>query len=143
DRELRLREAAQDRLADDRLDGGCALEQRPETAPAPARERHRRRRRAPLLHPAVVERDLLAERADVDELAVPVRRESHRALPRQKRPLADSARPRDGVPRDAHRRTIARVGADFQPLGLMMCVMSGYGYSVRWIRRMTSPARIT
>src|SRR5207244_2936324 len=108
DGELRLGQATQDRLADDRLIRRRALEERAETAPLPAGERDRRRRRAPLLHPAVVERDVLAERAHVDELAVAVRREPHRTLPDQERPLADSARPRDGVSRDAHRATIAK-----------------------------------
>src|ERR1051325_7451094 len=50
-----------------------------------------RRGRAPLLHPAMVERDLLAERADVDEILA-VGRVAHRALADQKRPLTDRTR---------------------------------------------------
>src|SRR5579884_3717207 len=50
------------------------------------------RRRRPLLDPAVLERDLLAERADVDELGAFVGREPGGPLSHQQRALAHGAR---------------------------------------------------
>ena len=49
----------------------------------------RRRGRRALLDPAVLERRLLAERADVDVLVAAVRREAHGPLAHQERALAD------------------------------------------------------
>src|SRR5439155_14502560 len=101
----RLRKAPKDRLRDDALLGRLATgaEQRREReALLPALRRDCRRDRAPLFHPAVRERDLLAERADVDEASVARRREAGRTLPHQQSPLADGAGARLGLARDAH-----------------------------------------
>ena len=108
DGELGLREAAQDRLVGDRsiLRPLASEERAPEASPAADGGGERRHGRAPLAHPAVLQRDLLAERADVDVLAA-VRRETNRVLARQERALADRAGPRDGDSRGAHRATVA------------------------------------
>src|SRR4029453_16059713 len=103
-RQLRLAETAEDRLRGARLprlggDGGEELRQ-----PAPALAplgRHRGCRRRPFLHPAVLDGDLLAERADVDELAA-LRRIPNRPLPRQQAAVADRARARDSLAADLH-----------------------------------------
>src|SRR5581483_1122571 len=76
-------------------------------APAPVARDHRRRRRA-LLQPAVLDRDLLAERAHVDELRAFLGRVADGALAHQERALADGA--------DAHRRDLGHAhGADYSP----------------------------
>src|SRR6185295_7408668 len=77
DRDLVVGESAQDRLRDDRLLGAraAAAEQAAEPAAPPALAGDGRRRRAALLQPAVLERDVDAERADVDEVGAAVRRE--------------------------------------------------------------------
>src|SRR5437588_7641709 len=65
------REAPQDRLGDHRIVRRLSprIEQRREPAPpAPALIRDRRRRRAAFFDPAVLDRDLLAERAHVDKV---------------------------------------------------------------------------
>ncbi len=68
-----------------------------------------------LADPAVVERDLAAERADVDELLA-VRREAERVLAHQERPLADRTGPRDVGLRDPHGTAIITVAASFHRL---------------------------
>src|SRR6266545_1312135 len=90
---LALREPSQDRLGDDRLFGELptGIEERGEAAPPPALTRDGRRRRAAFLDPAMFDRDLLAERADVDEVLA-VRSEPDRTLAEKERPLADRAR---------------------------------------------------
>src|SRR3954447_13259561 len=93
DRELGLRQAAQERLARHRRLGGAAHaeEAGEREAGPPAVGRDRRRRRRSLLQPAVFERRVQAELADVDERVVSVRRVARRALAHQQRPLADRA----------------------------------------------------
>jgi hypothetical protein len=63
-----------------------------------------RRRRRPLLDPAVLERDVLAERADVDELRPLLRGEEDRAFAHQQRPFADRADAHGCNFRHAHHR---------------------------------------
>src|SRR6188508_1444389 len=101
-RELGLGQPAEDRLRRDRrlVRRAARLEDRAEPAPLPTRLRHRRARRAALLQPAVLDRLVLAERTDVDEVDA-VRREPDRALPQQQGTLADRARPGDGRARYA------------------------------------------
>src|SRR5262249_42541972 len=104
DRELGLRETAQERLARDRGPRGAADPEgagQREGAPL-AVGRDRRRRRRALLQPAVLERRVEAELADVDERVVPVRRVTRRALAQEQRPLADRAPALGGYPRDPH-----------------------------------------
>ncbi len=56
----------------------------------------------------MLERDLLAERADVDELGAFLGRETHRTLAHQECPLANCARPDHADLGHAH-------GADYSP----------------------------
>ena len=98
---LGSREPAQDRLGDDGIVRGLSpgIEERREAAPAlAALARNGRGSRAAFLDPAVVERELLAERTHVDELLA-VGREPDRALAGQERPLADRAHALHGVSR--------------------------------------------
>src|SRR5207249_1948319 len=111
-RDLLVRKAAKDRfLLRERLftvgarDAKAAAE--PPTAPAVAVD-GRRRWRA-LLHPARVERGLLAEWADLDELCAIGRREAHGTLAEEQRPLTDRARMRDRDLRDPHGASVARL----------------------------------
>src|ERR671931_576575 len=99
---------------------GAGLEQRrerPETLPAAVTDD--RSRRAALFHPAVIERDLLAKRADVDEVLA-VGRVTHRAFAHQERPLADRTRARGNgcLRRDTHDRgTLAEGSQTFASSG--------------------------
>src|SRR4029077_5839138 len=77
-------------------------------ATTPPLRRHRRRRRRALAHPAVLDRDIGAERADVHVVDAAVRREADRPLSHQERALADRTRPTDLYPR-APRHTKPRV----------------------------------
>src|SRR5262249_59810863 len=74
-------------------------------AEAPPRTvgRDRRRRRTALLSPPVLERDVLAERADVDEVLA-VGGEPGCSLPHQQRALANRAAASHGLPCDPHPR---------------------------------------
>src|SRR5260370_40271954 len=74
---------------------------------APALGCDRRGRRRPFLDPPVLERNLLTERADVDELGTLVRGVAHRPLAHQKRPLADRAETHRRNLCDPHEATIA------------------------------------
>ena len=92
-------EAAENRLGHDRVVGRLAprVEERGDAAlAAAALVGNGRGRRAPLPDPAVVERELLAQRAHVDEL-VAARREADRPLAGQERSLADRADALHGV----------------------------------------------
>ena len=94
-RQLGPREPAQDRLVHDAARPGGLRDSNSDAETRPSRLRRRSddhgRGRAALLQPAVVERDLLAERADVDEVLA-VGRIAHRALADEQGPLADRAR---------------------------------------------------
>ncbi len=103
ERRLRVRETPQDGLRHDglRLAVRGAEELRPARA-LPSRPRGEcRRDGSALAHPAVVEREVLAERADVDELDT-VWGESERVLPLQQRPLAHRAPAAHARLRHAH-----------------------------------------
>src|SRR5262245_55223615 len=88
------REPAEDRLGDDGIGHRAAVraEDAPEAERAPAAGvAHGGADRAAFTHPAVVERALLAEDADVDVLVHPVRRKPERQLADEQRALADGA----------------------------------------------------
>jgi hypothetical protein len=76
-------------------------------AAATAASLERRRRRRTFLDPAGLDRELLAERTDVDELGSLTGGETHRTLAHQERPLAHGTRPRCRDLRDPH------LGVDF------------------------------
>src|SRR5581483_5757273 len=120
DGELRLGQPPQDRLVGDRRlgDGALArLEQaRERELPPRAVGRDRRRRRAALLQPAGLDREVLAERADVD-VVLAVGRKSRRPLAHQQRPFANRAGTRDGLSRDPHR-------ADYTVASSFSCLAS-------------------
>src|SRR3954451_9870389 len=88
---LRLGQPPEDRLIGNRRlrDRRPARLEQARQAEPPARPvgRHRRSRWAPLLQPPVLERDVLAERADVDEVLA-VGGEAGRPLPHQQGALA-------------------------------------------------------
>src|SRR5438874_5246290 len=117
-RSLVVREAAQDRLRGEGFLGSGAprVEERAEAEAPPVRlVLERRRRGTAFLEPALLGRDLLAERADVDEI-VALGSEAHRALAEEERSFADCARLRRECPGRPHQRaTIA------QPLGPADC----------------------
>src|SRR5205085_10411294 len=91
--------------------GGCppeAEELGKASTAAPAVVADHGRRRRPLLEPPVLEGDLLAERADVDEVRPLLGREAHRTLAQEEGPLANCARPDHTDLGHAH-------GADYSP----------------------------
>src|SRR3954454_12066453 len=92
-RVLLVREPAQCRLRDHRLRGTSVDAEDPGEAerPPPARRANRGADRTAFAYPAVAERRLLAQLADLDELVDAVRREAVRPLAEQKRALADGA----------------------------------------------------
>src|SRR6185503_3509386 len=102
-----LGQPPQDRFVGDRsLGNGCLprLEQAREAEPpALPLGRDGRRRRTALLQPPVLEGDVLAERADVDE-GLAVRREASRPLAQEQRALTNGAAASHGLPRDPHPR---------------------------------------
>src|SRR5581483_10085280 len=86
----------EDGLAGDGLDRTAGPEDAAQEAVAAPVVLERRQARRALADPAVLERGLLAERADVNVLA-PVGREPHRPLAEEERPLADRAGQAEGA----------------------------------------------
>src|SRR5262249_60866337 len=76
--------------------------------------RERRRRRTALLSPPVLERDVLAERADVDEVLA-VGGEPGCSLPHQQRAFANRTAASHRLPRDPHRRDYSEAVALEKP----------------------------
>ena len=130
-RDLALREPAQDRLLPRQrlLVGGAGeAEELDEVALAPAAAPvlERRRRRRALLDPARLDRELLAERADVDELRALRRGKAHGALAHQQRPLAHGAGTRRCDFRHPHPApSVARLAQDPSKAGNVsyMCLL--------------------
>src|SRR3954452_7901395 len=103
DAELGLGEPAQERLRDNRRRRGDLprSEERSEAAALPGR-RNGGRRGSALLDPPVLERELLAERADVEVVRPAVGREAQHPLAHEEPALADRALARRRVLRHPH-----------------------------------------